>query len=116
MSEWIGVDFDGVLATYNAMQGKQLGEPVSAMIQRIRSWRKDGKEVRIFTARDGDPAQKKAVTDWLKENGLAGLTVTNVKDFGMVELWDDRAVRVRKNTGTPCTGCRSNGLSLETDC
>ncbi|WGA02976.1 hypothetical protein NFK84_14705 [Enterobacter ludwigii] len=116
MSEWIGVDFDGVLATYEAMQGKQLGNPVPAMVQRVQAWRKEGKDVRVFTARAGDDVQKKAVTDWLNENGLSGLEVTNMKAFGMVELWDDRAVRVRKNTGKPCSGCRSAGFSAETDC
>jgi hypothetical protein len=25
--------------------------------------------------------------------------VSNVKDYGMYELWDDRAVTVEKNTG-----------------
>lgn len=116
MSEWIGVDFDGVLATYEIMQGKQLGEPVSAMIQRVKSWHNEGKVVRVFTARAGDGVQKKAVEDWLAEQGLAWVEVTNVKAFGMVELWDDRAVRVRKNTGKPCQGCRSSNLSAETDC
>ena len=27
------------------------------------------------------------------------LEVTCTKDFGMIELWDDRAIRVEKNTG-----------------
>ncbi len=27
------------------------------------------------------------------------LEITNVKDFGMIELWDDRAVQVIPNTG-----------------
>ncbi|WP_370206837.1 hypothetical protein ABMY59_17020 [Escherichia coli] len=35
--------------------------------------------------------------------------VTNVKDSGMVELWDDRAIRVIRNTGSVCAGC--NGTS-----
>ncbi len=40
-----------------------------------------------------------AIHTWLQDHGLPPLEVTNVKDFGMVELWDDRAVRVRMNTG-----------------
>ena len=32
------------------------------------------------------------------------LDVTNVKDFGMVELWDDRAVSVGLNTGMRLDG------------
>ncbi|MGO3396951.1 MAG: hypothetical protein ACTINL_10680 [Serratia proteamaculans] len=123
MSKWIGVDFDGVLATYEISQGKGLGKPVSAMVSRVKGWLRDKKDVRVFTARAGDPRQKKAVSDWLAENGLPGLTVTNVKDFDMLELWDDRAVRVVKNTGKPCSGCKSAGYSVmgvemetETDC
>ncbi|MGQ8702258.1 hypothetical protein [Serratia marcescens] len=112
MGKWIGVDFDGVLATYSASQGTALGKPVPAMVSRVKGWLRDKHEVRIFTARAGDPRQKKAVSDWLAENGLAGLTVTNVKDFDMLELWDDRAVRVVKNTGKPCSGCKYAGYSV----
>lgn len=44
------------------------------------------------------------IEQWcLKHIGVV-LEVTNVKDFGMVELWDDRCVRVLKNTGQPCCG------------
>jgi hypothetical protein len=30
--------------------------------------------------------------------------VTCMKDYGMIQLWDDRAVRVVENTGQPCCG------------
>ncbi len=36
MGKWIGVDFDGVLATYNASQGNALGKPVPAMVSRVK--------------------------------------------------------------------------------
>lgn len=39
------------------------------------------------------------VKKWLKENGLSNLEVTNVKDFRMIKLYDDRAVSIEKNTG-----------------
>ncbi|MEH4266377.1 hypothetical protein [Klebsiella aerogenes] len=115
MSTWIGVDFDGVLATYDITQGKGLGKPVPAMVSRVKGWLRNKQDVRVFTARAGDPIQKKAVSDWLAENGLGGLTVTNVKDFGMLELWDDRAVRVVKNTGKPCSGCKPAGYSTDAE-
>ncbi|WP_337049253.1 hypothetical protein [Serratia fonticola] len=67
--------------------------------------------MRIFIARADDPRQKKTVSDWLAENGLAGLSVTIVKDVDMLDLWDDRAVRVVKNTGKSCSGCKSAGYS-----
>ncbi len=59
------------------------------------------KEVRIFTARAGVPEQVEAVEEWcLLYLGLV-LPVTNAKDFGMIELWDDRCVQVIPNTGLP---------------
>jgi hypothetical protein len=39
--------------------------------------------------------------DWLESVGLPRLPVTNVKDFSLIELWDDRCVRVEPNTGRP---------------
>lgn len=36
---------------------------------------------------------------WLVKHGLPDLEVTNVKDFAMLELWDDRCVQVLPNTG-----------------
>ena len=67
----------------------------------------DRLDVRIFTARvagdrEGINARtsKILIQDWLeKECGLPRLEVTNVKDFHMVELYDDRAVQVVFNTG-----------------
>jgi len=35
----------------------------------------------------------------LIDNGLPELEVTNVKDFAMIELWDDRCKQVIINTG-----------------
>jgi hypothetical protein len=107
MAGWIGVDLDGTLAHYEGWKGeRQIGAPVPAMLERIHVWLKNGVEVRIFTARvsqmpDRDVAEMtKIVQDWLQaECGLPRLAVTNIKDFGMIELWDDRAVSVEMNTG-----------------
>lgn len=107
---WIGVDLDGTLAHYDGWRGERhFGEPVPAMIARVRQWISEGKEVRIFTARvshePGDRADVSpaiieiAIQDWCEKHGLPRLRVTNVKDFQMVELWDDRAVAIEKNTG-----------------
>ncbi|MBU3951695.1 MAG: hypothetical protein KKF12_16290 [Proteobacteria bacterium] len=36
---------------------------------------------------------------WLDENGLPQMEITNVKDYGMQRLYDDRSIKVEKNTG-----------------
>jgi TusA-related sulfurtransferase len=99
---WKGVDLDGTLAKYNGFKGDEhIGEPVPAMLARVKRWLSDGWEVRIMTARAGKPKAVEAIKKWCKEHGLPALKVTNEKDQHMDELWDDRAVQVRKNTGEP---------------
>ena len=34
-SGWIGVDFDGTLATYNGWNDGKLGEPIPLMVDRV---------------------------------------------------------------------------------
>lgn len=108
MSEkgWIGVDLDGTLAHYEGWKGiEHIGAPIAPMVDRVKRWIEEGKDVRIFTARvaTSDEAELKAVLYrielWCHEYIGRSLQVTNVKDFGMVELWDDRAVQVTTNTG-----------------
>jgi hypothetical protein len=107
---WIGVDLDGTLARYDGWKGPEhIGAPVPAMLERVWAWLAEGREVRIFTARvshDGTPARRGeadrargAIRAWCREHVGRELAVTNVKDYGMVELWDDRAVTVEPNTG-----------------
>jgi hypothetical protein len=98
--EWIGVDLDGTLAKYDGWKGStKIGEPIPAMVNRIRRWVGHGKKVKIFTARADDEKSVNAIKKWLKTNELPDLEVTNLKDEHMKELWDDRAVSVEKNTG-----------------
>lgn len=105
MSGWIGVDLDGTLAHYAGWVGPDhIGEPIPAMLERVRKWIAEGHEVKIFTARCCVPEQVPPIVAWLERYGLGGLEVTNVKDFGMAQLWDDRCVRVLPNTGQPCCG------------
>lgn len=104
---WIGVDLDGTLAHYDQWRGhRHIGEPIKPMLDRVKNWVNQGMEVRIFTARvSGEAGQAKEVTDaihvWLKRHGLPVLQVTCMKDYAMMELWDDRAVQVQANTGMP---------------
>jgi hypothetical protein len=97
---WIGVDLDGTLAHYHGWKGAHhIGEPVGAMLFRVKKWLADGKEVRVFTARAGVPEMIPAVEEWCERHIGVRLQVTNVKDFAMIELWDDRCVQVLPNTG-----------------
>lgn len=118
MSGWIGVDLDGTLAEYHGWEGaEQIGKPVPAMVERVKNWLEEGREVRIFTARvDGgetalalgnplgadfrDIAKvREAIERWCLEHIGQVLPITNVKDYGMVTLFDDRCIQVEPNTG-----------------
>lgn len=97
---WEGVDLDGTLAKDDGWKGiNHIGEPVKKMKERIEKLLNQGKRVKIFTARAADKKAIQPVRDWLKENGLPLLEITNKKDPGMVNIYDDRATQVRKNTG-----------------
>jgi hypothetical protein len=103
VSGWIAVDLDGTLAHYDEWRGvEHIGEPVGAMLFRVRKWLADGREVRIFTARvsgpDGEIARAH-IEAWCEEHIGQRIPVTNVKDYAMTELYDDRAVQVEANTG-----------------
>jgi hypothetical protein len=106
---WIGVDLDGTLARYSGWQGPtNIGEPVPLMLERVKAWLAEGQRVKIFTARVAcfDPYRSeviKAIHEWLELHGLPRLDVTNEKDMLMLELWDDRAFQVEKNTGRIAT-------------
>jgi len=104
MDGWIGVDLDGTLAEYDGWKGaSHVGHPIPLMVDRVRTWLSQGYDVRIFTARISNPVDKikaiVAIQTWCEKQFGVRLEVTNVKDFGMIELWDDRAVQVEKNTG-----------------
>ncbi|RRJ84611.1 hypothetical protein [Aestuariirhabdus litorea] len=102
MEGWIGVDLDGTLAHYDRWRGPDhIGKPVEPMMARVREWLRQGEDVRIFTARASVPEYIPPVKQWLLEQGLGDLIVTNQKDFGMVQLWDDRCVQVKRNRGEP---------------
>lgn len=104
MRGWIGVDLDGTLAHYDGWKGiEHIGDPVPAMFERVKQWLAEGKTVKIFTARVCRDRVEviRHIHAWCEKHGLPPLEVTNVKDFGMIELWDDRCVAVEPNTGLP---------------
>ncbi len=93
---WVGVDFDGTLATYDHFRGDDhVGNPVEPMVRLVRKYLHDGVEVRLFTARKPHPVLRK----WMKEHLGQVLPITNVKDPGMIAMYDDRAINVQRNTG-----------------
>jgi hypothetical protein len=103
VSGWIGVDLDGTLAQYDGWRGPDhIGDPVPEMLFRVRKWLADGVQVRIFTARANIAEQVPPIEAWCEQHFGIRLPITATKDFGMVELWDDRAVRVQANRGCPC--------------
>lgn len=132
---WIGVDFDGTLAHYDGwVSAGHCGDPIKPMVERVKGWLAEGREVRIFTARvfpvtrvihpeyplefvtatnkresDAFDAAR-AIRAWCQKHLGRVLPITCVKDYAMVELWDDRAVQVRANTGEP-VGTSTRGLS-----
>ncbi len=111
MNGWIGVDLDGTLAMYKRGEydHAKVGEPIPLMVNRVKEWLKAGLDVRIFTARvwsDGSSPRnlevshaRIAINEWCLEQFGQTLPITCQKDYGMIALWDDRAVSVRTNTG-----------------
>lgn len=108
---WIGVDLDGTLAHYDGWKGvDHIGEPVPAMLARVKAWLDAGADVRIFTARATrrvgvpEPAAIAAIDAWCDRHVGRRLPITNEKDFAMIALWDDRCVQVVPNTGARVDG------------
>ncbi len=109
---WIGVDLDGTLAHDEPgapFHPTKVGPPIPEMVNRVKEWLAEGREVRIFTARAAhqgrvDASHKdviEAIEVWCEEHIGQKLEVSNIKDYRMIALWDDRAVQVIRNTGRP---------------
>lgn len=113
---WIGVDWDRTMVEYHTNpQGYNAldhGDFLWPMVNRVKNWLAEGREVRIFTARvsgfdDTEESREKlaAVVDSihakLAEVDIPKLDVTCIKDYKCDQIWDDIAVSMRPNTGTP---------------
>jgi hypothetical protein len=114
---WIGVDLDGCLAEYHGETAFEIGAPVPLMVERVKQWLREGKRVKIMTARCDGGKVALAMGDqrgvayqdtdrildtiraWCREHIGQELEITNQKDYGMICLWDDRAITVEHNTG-----------------
>lgn len=112
---WIGVDFDRTLATrQHDGDHSYAGEPIPAMVERVKTWLAEGRRVKIFSARvsgyytTGDDAaedfiradnQEAIIDSWCFKMFGTTLPVTCIKDAYCKEIWDDIAVAVEENTG-----------------
>ena len=105
---WYGVDLDGTLIaeTSGPFDPNRFGPPVPAMLERVQNWLREGRRVKIFTARAAVPQHIPPIREWLRQQGLPELEITNAKDYAMIEIWDDRAVEVIANTGRPANPLR----------
>ena len=107
------VDFDGTISAHVSKDGEafdydpsKVGEPIDVMIKRVRMWLAEGREVVIFTARvhpaGGIESVEKAtgaIQDFCFKHFGRVLEITCMKDPRFEEIWDDRVVRVDRNTG-----------------
>jgi hypothetical protein len=113
---WIGVDFDGTLAVSVTEEWNgPLGQPVPLTVERVKARLAQGVEVRIFTARvcpknkdgtlqpESEMSELKSRIDaWCEEHIGQRLECTCEKDHDMLQIWDDKAVHVTRDTGEVC--------------
>lgn len=100
---WVGIDFDGTLAHSDKQHGpEKLGEPIDSMVRKVRRMLREGRDVRLFTARKQESYP--ALRRWMQEHLGEILQITNTKDHKMQALYDDRAVTVPRNSGEPLRG------------
>lgn len=130
MTGWIAVDLDGTLAEYDEVwRGvEHVGAPIAPMVEKVRALLAEGADVRIFTARvtmnstrsAGEALRaRETIEKWCLEHIGRELPVTNVKDFGMIRLYDDRCVQVVPNLGIevgpcPCPSCGEPAMCCAT--
>jgi hypothetical protein len=110
----IACDLDGTLAQYDGWRGvEHIGDPIPLVYERVKAALAKGYQVSIFTARVaglldaeyGDSlVAKRYVELWCVKHFGVALPVTAVKHGYFTEFWDDKAVRVKANTGYTTLG------------
>jgi hypothetical protein len=118
LEDWIAVDLDGTLAVWESwVAWNHIGKPIPKMVERIRGWLREGKVIRIFTARvafDNDVCKvtgqpftrsdmQKVIAEWTLRHIGTALESTAIKDFACQEIWDDKAIGMVPNTGDTLT-------------
>ena len=114
------VDLDGTLAHYVSgnYRAVHIGAPIPEMVDRVKRWLTEGREVRIFTARawfDRESLLTKqgavargyealeacmAIDKWCETNLGQRLRITFEKTPAADAIFDDRAWHVGHNTGS----------------
>jgi len=106
------VDLDSTLAHYEGWSSPyDIGAPVKPMVDRIKKLIKEGKEVKIFTARVSEEGPyglrprheldktRDVIRKWCKAHLGKELDITNKKTFHTVQIIDDRCLQIVPNTG-----------------
>lgn len=114
---YYAVDLDACLMYHEDEELHGFGPPIPEMLARVKAWLRAGHEVRLFTARafawesaSGDEKARLYWSDiypidqWCLQHIGQALAITCMKAPHLIELWDDRAVGVEKNTGKVRTG------------
>lgn len=119
---WYGVDLDGTLAQYDHFRGStHIGDPVPAMLEKVKEMLAEGKNVKIFTARvapstivdhakSQEEAEKEihavvtAIVQWCGRHIGRPLDITHSKDYKMIALYDDRCIQIVPNKGIRADG------------
>jgi hypothetical protein len=103
---WVGIDLDGTLAHHDHWRGHtHIGAPIPAMVAYVRELLARGLAVRVFTARVSTTNVEErgeivdAIAAWTLTHIGKALATTCVKDYECVEIVDDRARQVERNTG-----------------
>lgn len=117
--KWVGFDLDGTLAKYTEWKGiEHIGDPIRPMCDLIKKMHKEGKRVKIITARVAPATNNKGeeeepsivvngkkkyasafIQDWCAEHLGFVPEIVHEKDQLMVEMYDDRAKQVIPNKG-----------------
>jgi GNAT superfamily N-acetyltransferase/RNA:NAD 2'-phosphotransferase (TPT1/KptA family) len=101
---WVGVDLDATLAQeLSEFNPLIIGQPIPAMVDKVKNLIKSGKTVKVFTARLADEELREKIqmliAAWTKRHIGVALDSTNEKDPGLELILDDKAQGVVPNTG-----------------
>lgn len=101
----IALDFDKTLAYHESRWGvSRVGEPIPAMVEKVKEWLSKGYDITIFTVRmnrtgEALNEQIKMIDDFLIKTGLPILPKTATKQHEFSHIIDDRAYHVDPNSG-----------------
>ena len=91
---WIGFDFDGTLVGPPS-NGRTHGDDYPIMVNLLKLFIDNGIQVKIFSARAGNPHSRQIVQNWLTSRGL-NIPITDTKDFNLALIIDDLAIPVSR--------------------